>query len=105
MPDEEKWYFAKGGTSHGPLSLHALVSQFSSGAFTESDYVYCKGKTDGWVKASSIPGLCESLTPEPEPEPEHHQVPLYERASFTQATGEDRKKAKGKFWAKLTGKK
>jgi hypothetical protein len=69
--------------------------------------VYCKGQTDGWVKASSIPGLCDSLSMEPEPEPERHQVPLYEKVSFQQsASGGKKAKEGGKsLWGKLTGKK
>ena len=110
MPDEGKWYFAKGGTAYGPLSLQALCGQYATGAFTTTDFVYCKGQTDGWVKASSIPGLCDSLDLEPEPEPEHHQVPLYEKASFQQSAGDGggKKSKEGgdkSFWGRLRGKK
>ena len=102
MPDEGKWYFAKGGTAYGPLTLQTLCGQYATGAFATTDYVYCKGQTDGWVKASSIPGLCDSLSLEPEPEPERHEVPLYEKASYQ--SGGKKKEGKG-FWGKLTGKK
>lgn len=103
MPDEEKWYFAKGGTAYGPVTLHGLNEQFKKGAFTASDFVYCKAQTDGWVKASTIEGLCDKLELEAEPEPEHHEVPSFEKVAFEQAGGSG-KHGKG-LWSRLRGKK
>ncbi len=92
MPDEQKWYFAKGGVAYGPYSQHELCKKFEDGFFGAKDFVYCKEATEGWVAAESIPGLCDTLTLEPEPEPEHHEVPLYEKAAYNRAVGEDRVK-------------
>jgi hypothetical protein len=106
MPDESKWYYGKAGKSFGPYSEHDLCQQYKAGAFTADDFVYCKGHTDGWVKASTIAGLCDSLALDAEPEPERHQVPLYERASFEQAKGPAQVKKEQtdrdkKFWDRL----
>jgi hypothetical protein len=87
MAEERKWYYAKGGQSHGPMSEHELCRQRAAGVFTADDFVYSKGATDGWVKASTVPGLCDSLELDAEPAPEHHEVPLHERAAYNQAGG------------------
>ena len=95
MADEAKWYFARDGKPNGPMSQHDLCKRFGERAFTADDYVYCKGATEGWVKASTIAGLCDSLALDAEPEPEHHEVPLYERAAYDHS-GDPSKKAKDK---------
>ena len=93
MTDQEpRWYFAKGGKSHGPLSELELCRQCEAGAFGKNDHVYCKGQTEGWVKASMIPGLCDSMELDAEPEPEHHEVPLHQRVAYEHAPTD--KKAK-----------
>jgi len=92
MAEEKKWYYAKGGKSQGPFSQLELCRQFEAGAFGKDDHVYCKGETQGWVKASTIAGLCDSLELEPEPEPEHHEVPLYERAAYDHGRSEQKPK-------------
>ena len=96
MADEKKWYFAKDGKPNGPMSEHELCKQHQAGVFGPNDYVYCKGETEGWVKASTIPGLCDTLSLDAEPEPEHHEVPLHERASYQQAQGDDKSKKPAK---------
>ena len=95
MAEEKKWYYAKDGKPHGPMGEHELCREYEAGSFTREDYVYCKGETDGWVKAYAIPGLCDSLALDAEPAPEHHEVPLYERASYDLTKGDHgAKKAK-----------
>ncbi|MHC4714696.1 MAG: DUF4339 domain-containing protein [Planctomycetota bacterium] len=106
MPEEQSWYFAKKGKTVGPFSEHELCKQFEAGAFGAEDHVYCKGETEGWVKAGTITGLCDSLSLDAEPEPEHHSVPQYERASYEHSVGKKKvKKQKEKrsraFWGRL----
>ncbi len=93
MAEEKKWYFAKGGQPHGPFTELELCKQREAGAFGEQDHVYCKGETDGWVKASSIAGLCDSLELDAPPPPEHHAVPQYERAAYDHGSADASKKA------------
>ena len=104
--EEKCWYFAKGGKPYGPCTLHEMSDHFEKGSFARTDFVHCKGKTEGWVKAETITGLCDSLALDPEPEPEHHSVPLYERAAYDHAAGKEKvKKQKVKrakaFWSRL----
>lgn len=110
MQDDQLWYFAKAGKSHGPMTEHELCKEYESGTFGANDFVFGKGKTEGWVKASTVPGLCDSLTLDEEPEPEHHQVMPFQQA--LRAKAEDSRRAKKKhkerdkkFWDRLKAKK
>ena len=94
MAEEKKWYFAKEGKPFGPMSEQETCKAFEAGSFGRDDYVYCKGETEGWVKAHTVPGLCDTLSLDAEPEPEHHEVPIYERASYELAKGDQGKKPK-----------
>jgi len=96
MAEDKKWYYAKDGKPYGPMTEYELCKAFEAGSFTGNDYVFCKGETDGWVKASSISGLCDSLALDAEPEPQKHEVPLYERASYELSKGDQAKKQKPK---------
>ena len=109
MSEESKWYFAKKGKPYGPFTEHELCKHSAAGSFGPNDHVFCKGEMDGWVKASTIPGLCDTLELDAEPEPEHHQVPFYERAAFEHAGDKkrqqkERKERDSKYWKKLDGK-
>lgn len=110
MSNEEKtWYFAKGGKTFGPFTEHELCRHYEAGKFTASEHVFCKGQMEGWVKAGSVPGLCDSLELSPEPEPEHHSVPQHERAAFDHAQDKGRikkqhKKRQKAFWDRLRKK-
>ncbi len=107
MSTEEKtWYFARGGKTYGPFTEHGLCKHYEAGKFASSDYVFCKGQMESWVKADTVPGLCDSLELDPEPEPEHHQVPQYERAAYDHALDKKRMKKEAKkkqkaLWDKL----
>lgn len=110
MPEEKIWYYAKDGKAVGPFIQRDLVRHFNDGNFSASDYIFCKGQTEGWVRASTIPGLCGTLELAPEPEPERHEVPLYERAGYQHAVGETNRKVaqkdlEKKFWDKVKGEK
>jgi hypothetical protein len=95
MAEEKKWYFAKDGKPVGPMGEHELCNKYREGAFGSKDYVYCKGETDGWVKAATVPGLCDEIKLDAEPPPQHHEVPLYEKAAFDHKQ-DDKKKPKPK---------
>lgn len=106
MSEEKAWYFTTKGKSYGPCTQHELCKHFGAGRFSASDYVFCKGQMEGWVKAGEVPGLCDSLELSPEPEPEHHAVPFHEKAAFDHAQDQrkvqkDRTKRDKAFWDRL----
>jgi len=110
MPEEEKtWYFARGGERFGPFTEHELCRKYEAGEFAASDYVFCRGEMESWVKAGTVPGLTDSLELSPEPEPEHHSVPQYERVAFEHSQDQKRlkkqkKKRQKAFWDRLRKK-
>lgn len=50
QPQEEAWYYATDGQSHGPFSEKQLVRKMQAGTLRESDYVLRQGMKK-WVKA------------------------------------------------------
>jgi hypothetical protein len=110
MSEEKTWYFAKQGKSYGPFTEHELCNLHGEGKFGSNDYVFCKGEMEGWVRAETVPGLCDSLELSPEPEPEHHSVPFYEKAGLEHAMGKEkvekqRDKREKAYWSKLRRRK
>jgi hypothetical protein len=104
--DGKTWYFARQGKSYGPFTQHELCKLYGEGKFASLDFVFCKGEMEGWVKAETVPGLCDSLELSPEPEPERHAVPFYERVGLENSVGKERaEKARDKrskaYWGKL----
>jgi hypothetical protein len=51
-----QWYFSKGGTQMGPVSLDELRAKIASGEVTGADMVWREGFPD-WKPASEIPEL------------------------------------------------
>lgn len=111
MSEEKRWYYAREGKPQGPLTEHEFCKLFSQGTLGANDFVFCKGEMTEWVKAETVPGLCNSsLELSPEPEPEHHAAPAHERAGLTPTIGHKRmKKQKVKrqkaYWDLLKKKK
>ena len=109
MPNEKKWYYAKGGKPNGPFTEHELCKLFEAGEFGKADYIFCKGEMADWVKAGTVPSLTGSLDLSPEPEPEHHAVPFYEKAAYDHnvdhtSLEKQRRKDDKKYWKKLNEK-
>lgn len=89
MEEEKVWYYAKRGKPFGPMTELEICRSFEKGEFTPEEFVFCKGQMKEWVKAGTVPGLCDSLELSPEPEPEHHEVPAHEKASFVHEIGKE----------------
>lgn len=51
-----QWYFSKGGTQMGPVSLDELRAKIASGEVTGADMVWREGFSD-WKPASDVPEL------------------------------------------------
>jgi hypothetical protein len=56
VEDAPEWFFARGGTHHGPVPLHELQRMVTSGEIESNGLVWKRGMA-AWVPAHQVPEL------------------------------------------------